>query len=87
MSVHDQFCSDIFKFCTDISDSVLPFHKLIAELQLHFKYYHLQTSRADSIFHRGPNMTVENHLCGASLCKGHKISFESTQARMCTLGW
>lgn len=58
MSVHDQFCSDIFKFCTDISDSVLPFHKLIHELQLHFKYYHLQTSRADSTFHRGPNMTV-----------------------------
>ena len=26
MSIHDQFCSDIFKICTDISDSELQLH-------------------------------------------------------------
>ena len=43
MSVHDQFCSDTFKFCMDISDSVLPFYELIRELQLHFSLYYQQT--------------------------------------------
>ena len=56
MSVHDQFCSDNFKFCTGISDSVLPFHELIHEL-IHELQLYLQTRQIPQTAKHDPGLT------------------------------